>query len=79
MFVDQIEKLFVHLRRLLFIAIPNRLGRTMMQMISQQRLPYPAQRLLHGGDLNHDVSAVPLLLDHLLEPANLPFNSPKTF
>jgi hypothetical protein len=72
--VNQVEKLLVHGRGLFLIAIPNRLGRAVMQVISQQRLPYPAQCFLNGGDLNDDVGAVTLLLHHLLEPANLAFN-----
>lgn len=76
MLVNQIEELLVHGRRLLLIAVPNGAGRAVVQVIPQQRFPYSAQRFLNGGDLNHDIRAVSLLLDHLLEPANLAFDSP---
>jgi hypothetical protein len=75
MLVNQIEKFFVHCGSLLFIPVPNRLGCAMMQVIPEQRLPYPAQRFLHGGDLNHNVGAVAVFFDHLLKPSNLPFDS----
>jgi len=50
-----------------------------MQVISQQSFSYSAQCLLHGGDLNHNVRAVPLFFDHFLQPADLPFNPAKPF
>src|SRR6185437_251860 len=79
MLIDQVEKLFVHVGSLLFVAAPDRLRRTMMQVVSEQRLPYPAQRFLHRGDLNHDIGAVAVFLDHLLKPANLAFDSSQAF
>lgn len=77
--VDQVQEFFVHVRRPLLTAATNRFRRAMMQMIPQQRLPYSAQCLLHGRDLNHDIGAIPVLLDHFLEPANLAFDSAKPF
>ncbi len=77
MLINQVEKLFVHGRCLLLVTVPNRSGRAVVQVVAQQCLSYPPQRFLNRGDLNHDIRAVPLLLDHFLEPANLAFNSPQ--
>jgi hypothetical protein len=42
-------------------------------MVSHQLTPDSAQRFLNGRDLGKDVGAVPVLVDHALEAANLPF------
>ena len=46
----------------------------MMGVIVQQPERDLVQRRLGGADLGKDVDAIPIVLDHLLDPANLPFD-----
>jgi hypothetical protein len=46
-------------------------------MVPHQLATHCTQRLLRGGNLNHDVRAVAVFLDHLLKPPNLAFQSPE--
>jgi hypothetical protein len=47
----------------------------MSQVIAQKLAPNRSQSLLHRRDLRHDVSAVPVVIDHPLQPTNLAFDA----
>src|SRR5207247_5743012 len=57
---------------------PYRSCRAMLEMISHQLLPHPAQCLLNGRDLGEDVSALAIVVHHLLQPANLALDATKS-
>ena len=43
----------------------------MLQVVTQELAACSTQRLLYGGDLEQNVGAVALRLDHVLQAANL--------
>ncbi len=47
----------------------------MAKMIEKKRFAYAAEGFAYGGDLDEDIGAVALLFDHLLEAADLTFDS----
>lgn len=50
----------------------ERMGDTMLQMVSKRLLLDLVQRGAHGADLREHVDAVPLLLNHSGDPTHLP-------
>src|SRR5688500_14687213 len=50
----------------------------MFEMVSHQLLSDRTQSFVHRGDLGQDVSAIPVLIDHLLQATHLPFDSPQS-
>ena len=50
----------------------------MAKMIPHQLAPHGSQRLVGRRDLRQDIGAVTILLDHLLQPAHLPFDTPQS-
>ncbi len=50
----------------------------MMQMIAHQVSRYAAERFLDTGYLGDDVGAVAIVFDHLLQTADLTFDSAET-
>lgn len=75
MLIDQFEQLVVHCSRLFWRAFRERLGSAMREVIAHERPAHGPERLLHGGNLNHNVGAVPVVLDHFLNTANLTFDA----
>jgi len=53
------------------------LGGAVLQVVPEQKTGRGAQRLLHRGDLDDDVGAVALVLDHFFDPADLSFGLPQ--
>ena len=79
MLIDQVEQLVVHNSRLFWRAARDCLGRAMREVISHQRPPDRPQSFLCRRDLNHDVGAIAVFFDHLLNAADLPFDASKPF
>jgi hypothetical protein len=77
MSVHEIDKLIVHPVGLLSASSYRARG-AMPEMIAHQLAPDPAQRFLHRRYLREDVSAVPILINHLLQPTNLSFDAPES-
>lgn len=77
--VNQSNQFVVHRGRSLGIAAADGLGGTVLEMILHQISGHAAQGFLHGGDLDDDVRAVAVILDHFLQAANLAFNSAEAF
>jgi len=46
-------------------------------VVSKQRLTDSAQGFLYRRDLDQDIGAIPVLLHHLLQPSDLPFDAPQ--
>ena len=72
-FEGQVEDLFEHLDG--FATRSYRFRRTMLQVVSHQLTQDAPQRLLRRAHLERDVGSGAVVLDHLGEPANLPFDS----
>src|SRR5512138_3578950 len=47
-------------------------------MVAHQLAPHASQRFVDRRDLRHHVRAIPVVLDHLLQPTHLPFDSAQT-
>jgi hypothetical protein len=75
MFIDEFEELFVLIGGLLFTAAANGLSGAVVEMILHESAPDASQSFLYGGDLDDDIGAIALLFHHLLETADLPFDS----
>jgi hypothetical protein len=76
--VDHFQQFVVDGLCFLFLTATEGLGGAMMQMISHQVSGYAAERFLDAGDLRDDVGAVAILFDHLLQAADLAFDSTET-
>src|SRR6266542_6603382 len=74
MAVHEIEQLLVHLVGL-SAAGADRGRRTVLEVIAHELAPDASQGLVDGGDLREDVGAVAALLDHALDPADLPLDA----
>ncbi|KAG5721636.1 hypothetical protein E4T56_gene19821, partial [Termitomyces sp. T112] len=61
------------------VAAVDRVFHAMGYMILKNLFFDSAKRGADGGDLGDDVDAVPVLVDHLREPANLAFDPVKAF
>ncbi len=77
MLVDDVEQFVVHRGGLLLRALPDRLRRAVVQMITHERASNSAQRFLHGCDLHDNLRAVAFFFHHPLEPPDLAFNAPQ--
>ena len=60
-----------------FIGSPDRRGDALLQVVPHELLADAPQRFMHGGDLNEHIGAIPILLNHFLEAANLTLDAPK--
>jgi len=49
----------------------------MLQMVAHQLAPNRPQRFVHRRDLRHDVGTVAIVVDHLLESADLALDAPQ--
>src|SRR5690625_140772 len=75
---DQLHDLVVHRLRLLLGASANRSRSTVTEMIAQEFPTHCTKRLLDRRDLDHDIGAIPILLDHPLQTTNLALDPTKT-
>src|ERR1700728_5396095 len=68
--IDQIEQLVIHGAGCV-AAIADGHGGAVFEVIAHQQAAHATQCLLHGCDLDQDVCAVALLVDHGLQAAHL--------
>src|SRR3954470_7053138 len=77
MVVHEIDDLIVHPLR--FVAArSDRSRRAVLEVVAQQLAAHSAQRFLNRRDLGENVRAVAVVVDHLLESADLAFDAPQT-
>src|SRR6185312_14352714 len=74
---DQFQQFVVHRFGLVRRSLRNRIGHAMMQVIAHQRPPDTPKRLLHRRDLLQNIGAIPVVLHHLLQAPDLPFDAPQ--
>jgi hypothetical protein len=73
-FGEEVRQLVVHFFAAAGVAGADRVSCTELQVVSQQETSGGAERLMDGRNLHEDIGAVALVLDHLLEAANLSFD-----
>ena len=78
MTVNRIEEFVVHDARVLG-TLRDRMCGAVMQVISKKRPRDTTQGLLHRGNLSNDVRTVAIFFNHLVETANLAFDSTQPF
>src|SRR5690554_3635204 len=71
--VHEVDELVVH-RLGLLLARADGGGGAVAEVVAHELLADAPERLVDGGDLGHDVGAVPVLLDHTLEAPDLPLD-----
>src|SRR5215213_3679358 len=69
------EQLAAFLRGLLRIARRQRVGDAVVDVFVQELEGEALERGVHGGDLREDVDAVPVVVHHPLDPADLSLDS----
>src|SRR5256885_15440199 len=74
---EHLDQLVDLLLALALRARAKRVGHAGLDMPTQQELLDLLERALHRGDLEQDVDAVGLGVDHPLEPLHLPLDSPQ--
>ena len=75
--IDQVHQLVVHPLRPVRIVGANRLGCAVPKVVVQHRPSHTPKRLLDRRDLGEHIGTVPLLLHHLLQPADLALDPAK--
>ncbi len=76
---DDCHKLLDFATLIRLVPGSDRVFDTVADVIAQYFLLEPPQGCADRGDLRHDIDAVPVLLHHAGEPADLTFNSRQPF
>jgi hypothetical protein len=77
MLVEEFREFVVGSLGFSFIARPQRLSGTVLEMVLHENPLYRAQGLMDGGHLHQHVRAIALFFHHLLDTSDLSLNAPE--